>query len=114
MWASEVPGENPRSSPRHGADGPQPSSAEELRLQGRGLCEEPDDETSVPSRYPRIPALGANYLKDPFQPFNGRTEEDWRAAQARTRRRADTRRRAGIGDYVKSLPGGKDMMAHAA
>ena len=86
------------------------------RLQGCGLRERPDagdDETSVPPRYPRIPAPEANYLKDPVQPVDGRTEEERPAAQARTRGRADRRRRADIRDNVKSLPEEKDMTARA-
>ena len=43
------------------ADG-QPSPAEEPRLQGRGLCEQPDagkNDTLIPQRNPRIPSASA-------------------------------------------------------
>ena len=43
------------------ADG-QPSPAEETRLQGRGLCGQPDageNDTSIPQRDPRIPSASA-------------------------------------------------------
>ena len=55
------PAENPRSSLRQSADG-QPSPAEEPRLQGRGLCEQPDageNDTSIPQLNPRFPSASA-------------------------------------------------------
>ena len=63
------PAGNPRSSPRQDADG-QPSPAEETRLQGRGLCGQPDageNDTSIPQRNPQIPSASAKEprLADP-------------------------------------------------
>ena len=55
------PDGNPRPSPRQSADG-QPSPAEKTRLQGRGLCGQPDageNKTSILQRNPRIPSASA-------------------------------------------------------
>ena len=60
---------NPKSSPSQDAHG-QPSLAEETRLQGRGLCGQPDaseTDTSMPQRNPQISSASAEKprLADP-------------------------------------------------
>ena len=70
FWARErIPPESakkpaayPRDSSRQRGDGPQPSSVEEPRLQGRGIRERPDagdNDTSLPPRSPHLPPVPA-------------------------------------------------------